>query len=157
MMSSRFTQQATRLPLGETPDPDNPGGHWENRQDPDSGAIVKVWVEDDPDVPNDLGTEDFACEARAFISSGFTGNGTAERWQDSTYMFTDVLRIKYSRTTVLKLSDRVTNITDASGNIIYLEENGEPTVYNVDGTNPVLDPFGNLIEYTAFLSRAEVQ
>jgi hypothetical protein len=59
--------------------------------------------------------------------------------------------------------DRVTNIRNARGQIIWKEEEMEnegvykSTTFDVLGVTPVLDPFGNHIENYALLERAEVQ
>lgn len=154
LTSSRFTQKATLLHQGEQ---NTTTGHWEEKQDPISGAIVRVWVEDDPNTSNETGTQDFACLARSFISGGISGNGAVESWVKGEYENTNILRINFPKNIELTQRDRITNITDNKGNVVYKEVGGAPTIYNVDGVAPVFDPFGSVMEQTALLSRAEIQ
>jgi hypothetical protein len=56
--------------------------------------------------------------------------------------------------------DKVKNIRDASGKPIWYELNypsDTPTVFDVVGTTPISDPFGNVVGYNASLQRAENQ
>jgi hypothetical protein len=60
----------------------------------------------------------------------------------------------------LSKRDRITNVSNAKGEIIWKEEEiqGAPaTVFIVMGVTPVVDPFGNHIENTALIQRAQVQ
>ena len=155
LTSSRFTQEATLLHQGE----ETPEGHWEDRQDPDSGAIIRVWVTDDPNIDNEYGTETFSCMARGFVSGGVNGNGAVESWSNNgEYTNMNVLRLNFPASVQLSQRDRVTNITDRRGNAVYVEDDGvTPTIYDVQAVTPVLDAFGMLIEKTALLSRSENQ
>jgi hypothetical protein len=146
-------------------------GRWEDRQDPITGEIIRVWVPlgvDDPDTPADeslVGT--FPCMARGVIDGGIRVAGTTERWGE-TYVDIDYCRIEFPARIIITKRDRITNIRNRKGQIIWLEEEipegptDEPptfqaTVFEVLGVTPVLDPFGNHTSNVAMLERAEVQ
>lgn len=82
--------------------------------------------------------------------------GTTDKWKD-IYTKSDYLRIK----TMDKIDDtmRVTNVRDVNGKVAWIEEGDseEPTIFDVIGVTPVIEPFGQHLEYDVFLNRSEVQ
>ncbi len=137
---------------------------WEYRQDPDSGAIVKRWI-DNPETPQNefRGGQiiaDVPVMARGVIDGGIRVAGTTERF-DEIYQNVDWVKATFGKNTNITKRDRVTNIrTIRDGTVIWKEEevSGAPaTTFNVMGVTPVLDPFSNLIEFAVLLERAEVQ
>jgi hypothetical protein len=133
LISSRFNMKATVLRQSGTNPQENPGGHWETVQDPDSGAIER--------------------------NGGIRAAGTTQRFSD-IYENVDWAIIQFPASVVLSKYDRVTNISNSKGQLIWREEeiNQAPaTVFQVMGSTPVVDPFGNHIENTALLQRAQVQ
>lgn len=101
---------------------------------------------------------DVPCSAMSFINGGIQGNGTMERWHEGMYRSSDYVRIKTKR--ALLKSQRVTNIRSLTGEVVWQEEefSGEPTIFDVDGSSPVADPFsGSSLEFISTLSRAEIQ
>jgi len=151
--------RATVLRQAGTNPQENPGGHWETVQDPDSGAIEIVWVADeDSDTPGNQ-TLVINCMVRGVTNGGIRAAGTTQRFSD-IYENVDWAIIQFPASVVLSKYDRVTNITNSRGDLIWREEeiNQAPaTVFQVMGSTPVVDPFGNHIENTALLQRAEVQ
>lgn len=149
------------LPSGE--------GHYEIVQDPDSGAIERVWRpastsntlpgSDDIDANDNSGIYTFQCSARGFTDGGIRVAGTTERWSTRGYVDTvDRLTLKFPPNVYLSRRDRITLIRDkASRKVIWKEDDGYPTVYEVDGVTPVIDMYGTVIENSALLTRAEVQ
>lgn len=98
------------------------------------------------------------CSAMPFINGGIKGNGTTERWDEGMYISEDYIKIK-TRHALIK-SQRITNVRALNGEIIWKEEEfgGEPTVFNIDGSAPVTDPFtGQALEFISIASRAEIQ
>lgn len=139
-------------------------GHWEYRQNIDSGAIEKKWI-DDPSTP-DIDEEytpglikDAPVMARGIIDGGIRVSGTTERY--STVLETvDYVTATFPKNVNVTLRDRVTNIRNNFGEVIWKEEQipGAPaTVFNVQGLTPIMDPWGHLLEYQTLLQRAEVQ
>lgn len=101
---------------------------------------------------------DVPCNAASFVNGGIKGNGTTEKWDEGLYISDDYLRLKTKG--ALQKSQRVTNIRSLDGEVVWKEEefNNEPTLYNVDGSAPVTDPFsGKALEFVSILSRAEIQ
>lgn len=116
------------------------------KQNTDTGEIERLWqfVETIPVMARGLGNlrgKDF---------------GSVDKWRDA-YSKSDFLRIK----TTFQIDDtmRVTNVRDASGKIAWIEEGAseDPTIFDVIGSTPVVDPFGESVEYDVFLDRAAVQ
>ncbi|QGH79825.1 head-to-tail stopper [Streptomyces phage Spilled] len=159
LISSRFNMRATVLRQAGTNPQENPGGHWETVQDPDSGAIERVWVPDeDSDTPGDQ-TLVIKCMVRGVTNGGIRAAGTTQRFSE-IYENVDWAIIQFPASVVLSKYDRVTNISNSKGQLIWREEeiNQAPaTVFQVMGSTPVIDPFGNHIENTALLQRAQVQ
>lgn len=115
----------------------------------DSYTSVDRWEVVETNVP---------CSAMPFINGGIKGNGTIEKWDEGLHISDDYIKVKTKR--ALSKSYRVTNIRALDGEVVWKEEefNGEPTLFNVDGSSPVTDPFsGKALEFVSILSRAEIQ
>lgn len=92
-----------------------------------------------------------------YLEGGLRGMGTSESFGDR-YINSDYLRVKTSEE--LDKRWRITNIRNAeTGKVIYQEHvNGDPTIYNVDGSIPVVNPLsGEIDEWVTSISRAEIQ
>lgn len=147
-----------------TPDPViESNGNWTYNQDTETGEIIRLWqptdLTDDPQTPQNEGLQTFRCLARGIIDGGIRVSGTTERFSEM-YENVDYVKITFPASVILSKRDRVTNIRDGKNNIIWKEEEqigSPPTVFNVMGVTPVIDPFGRHIENQALLERAEVQ
>ena len=117
-------------------------------QDPNTGAINKEWNY----------SRTVACSAKGIIS-----NSTSSRSGDR-----QVISNKYSNEQFLEIRtierltarDKITNICDKMGNVIWKEINfptESPTVFEVVGTTPITDPYGNLLAYNTMVKRSENQ
>jgi hypothetical protein len=169
LTSARFNMYADILrqtgPQGPN-DPTASAGEWENRQDPDTGEIIRVWVpaEDDPDtVENEVEMATFPCMARGIVDGGIRVAGTTERW-DEVYVGVDFVRMIFPAHVQMTRRDRITNIRDRDGNVIWREEeafdedgNHPPTIFSVNGITPMPDPFGKHYESVALLERVSTQ
>lgn len=165
LTSARFSMKADVLRQGRAEtefDPTDVSGEWVLQQNPRSGEINRVWQSnpESPDAP--VGTpvlESFDCTARGIIDGGIRVAGTTERFGEM-YQNIDYVKITFPASVKLSKRDRVTNIRDSSGKIIWKEEEtpeAPPTVFNVMGVTPILDPFNRHIESFALLERADVQ
>lgn len=133
-------------------------------QDPDSGEIIRRWKKiptDDPETPeiDESKKYSFKCIARGIIDGGIRVAGTTERFEE-IYANIDYVRITFPANVKLSKRDQVTNIKNQKGVILWREEEipGQPpTVFNVMGVTPIIDPFGNHIEGQALLERANRQ
>lgn len=170
--SAKYDQTATLLRQGySTSNPADPveeSGYYKIQKHPITGEPIRVWVggrlEDDPDTPDideSEGVFRFECQARPIITGGLNSQGTTERWTTKgAYENVDFIEIQFPKDIIVTKRDRITDITDSRGNYIWVEEEGgsfRPTVFDVKGVAPSLDPFGSVIEYFAMLERAEVQ
>lgn len=169
LTGGRFTMKATLLHQGDvdgpTPDPDG-YGTWVKQQDPLTGEIVRVWVANpDPD-PNTPANEsvtvgDISCLARGIVDGGIRVAGTTERFGD-TYENIDYVKLWVPAGGIVPTKrDRVTNIRDLNGHIVWIDEESianpaKSTVFNVNGVTPLFDAFNNTKEWFVLLERAEV-
>jgi len=168
--SSKYEQRATLLRPGdaagaEQPVENEPGGYWKVEQHPLTGQVIRTWVEyteDNPDTPeNETKKNIFECQARAIVTGGLNSQGTTQRWDSKgDYVNVDYVELQVPPDLIITKNDRVTSITDSRGNVIWKEEefgSMKPTVFNVRGVSPVVDPFGSVTEQFVLLERAEVQ
>lgn len=170
LTSSRFNMFADILRQGTpTPPPSDANeefGHWEEQQDPLTHEIIRVWVPatdvpDNPATPEDESLGTIPCIARGIVDGGIRVAGTTERWGE-LYQSVDYVRMVFPKGYALTDRDRVTNIRDKYGNIIWLDEEVDvpgqtyrATVFDVLGVTPIPDPFGRHIENVAMLQKAE--
>lgn len=138
-------------------------GIWVYEQDPDSGAILRRWM-DDPATPQIEGRgvliRDVPLMARGVIDGGIRVAGTTERFSE-TYENVDWVKATFGKGTSITKRDQITNIRNKrTGELLWREEEitaAPATVFNVMGVTPVFDPFSRLVEYAVLLERAEVQ
>lgn len=139
-------------------------GEWVNQQDEDSGEIIRKWEPntlDDPDTVENEGAvlESFNCEARGIVDGGVRVAGTTERF-GQMYEDIDYVKITFPISTKISRRDRITNIRDQSGNVVWKEEDqpdAPPTVFEVTGVTPIIAPFVGAVEQFALLKRAQRQ
>ena len=117
-------------------------------QDPDTGAIKREW--------NYHRTLD--CHAKGVISNSATTRSSDKQVFSNKYMNDQIIQVRTSEK--LTMREKVTNVRDAAGNVIWAEANfptETPTVFEVIGTTPVTDPFGTVIAYNSSMKRSENQ
>jgi hypothetical protein len=117
-------------------------------QDPDTGALKKEW--------NYHRTID--CHAKGVISNSATTRSSDKQIFDNRYKNDQVIQVRTKEK--LTMREKVTNIRDASNNVIWTEINfpsETPTVFEVIGTTPITDPFGNVLGYNSSMKRSENQ
>lgn len=140
-------------------------GRYEYVQDPISGARTRVWVPEAPSESNK--TEDgymagrrVACSARAILEGGIRVTSTTERYSTRGTLDTvDYINFEFPANEVITRRDRITDIRDRDGNLVWIEEEStsRPTIFEVTGVSPVTDPFGGHIKNTSLLARADDQ
>lgn len=178
--SNKYEQTATLLRQGYHPDDPVIGsddilpegstttGNYVTKQDPITGEIIRVWEPAPSGVEDDPGTEGvneshftFECQARGIMTGGLNTQGTAERWTSKgTYENVDFVEMQVAPEVVITKRDKVTNIRNSRGEIVWREEEYgtmSPTVFDVRGVMPSLDPFGSLVEWYVLLERSEIQ
>ena len=129
---SRYTMQAALYVVATT-------------QDPDTGEFNREYVLE----------ETIPCYATAIAASGKDVPGVYEEYYMSgRYKSTDFVRI-YTNNEIPK-QFKVSRITTSDGTM-FTEDTGLPTIYDSNGSVPVVGATGNLMEYVTMLSRSEVQ
>ena len=117
-------------------------------QDADTGAIKREW--------NYHRTVN--CHAKGVISNSATTRSSDRQVFDNKYTNDQIIQVRtYERLTA---REKVTNIRDHSGNVIWSEINfptETPTVFEVIGVTPITDPFGNVLGYNSSMKRSENQ
>lgn len=164
--SAKYDCTAVILKPGGSPDTNN-SGHWEEVEDPISGAIERIWVQDtDPDTPGDQRII-IDCVARGFIDTGIRILGT-DQDVGAVYKKNDLVKIQFPAGIHLTDKDKVTEIrSKKTGALIWREEEMEqladgvwqeiPTVFSVKGVTPVISPMIGHTENFAMLERSEIQ
>ena len=117
-------------------------------QDADTGALVKEWVY----------YKTIDCSAKGVISNSATTRSSDKQVFSNKYMNDQIIQVRTSEK--LTAREKVTNICDNEGNVIWNEINfptETPTVFEVMGTTPVTDPFGRVIAYNSSMKRSENQ
>lgn len=96
-----------------------------------------------------------SCIARAVLGGGIRVVGSTERWTDD-YEPVDWMRM---RTGVrLNKRQRIKNIRSfnprsGEASLMWLDEHGNDIMFDVQGVNPINDPFGTVIEYEVLAKR----
>jgi hypothetical protein len=113
-------------------------------QDEDTGEIVSSWAY----------VKTISCFAWGVTASGKDLPGTFEYF-DKKYAQTDIIRMLTG--SEIHKDWRAMSIRN-DDSIIWVEDTtGQPTLFDARGSVPVVDPFGNVVEYSTMLTRAEVQ
>lgn len=149
-------------------------GDWVDDQDPLTGEIVRIWKEHVrfpgfdglPNTEDDVVVNrETPCIARGTMDGGIRGAGTTEVFGDA-YENIEYVKMWVPSNIRISKRDRVTNIRDPRGRIVWAdEEHTDPfdpndipraTVFNVNGVTPLFDAFNNVREQFVLLQRAEV-
>ena len=124
--------------------------------------VLKQVTVSDPDTRETIRTWEPFKTVKAYvfpyIAGGLRGMGAHEVFEDR-YSNSDFVRVKTQHE--LDKRWRITNIRLAKNGKVIFQENidGPPTIYNVDGSAPIVNHLGGGIvdEWLTTLSRAEVQ
>lgn len=119
----------------------------QQKRDENTGEIKREW----------LYTETVPCLAKSIISSGVR-TPSNDRTIDNRYIIEEIIKIN----TVEKLSrnSKITNIRDLKGQVLWEEAevlNNPPTMFSIVGSTPIVDAFGQILEYETTLQRSEIQ
>lgn len=181
LTSGRMTMSATLLHQGEVNGPidgdidEELYGDWVRSQDPLTHEIVRIWVPKpetgtgyDPGSGTDIPVvrnRSIACLARGIVDGGIRVAGTTERFGD-TYENIDFVKMWVPAGVTISKRDRVTNIRDPRGHIMWLdEEYSDPafddtpraTVFDVNGVTPLFNAFNRMTEQFVLLQRSTVR
>lgn len=117
-------------------------------QDPDTGAIVKQW--------NYYKTID--CHAKGIISNSATTRSSDKQIMSNKYSNEQVVQIRTLERILFR--EKITNIRNKDGIVIWSEINfptETPTVFEVMGSTPITDPFGDVVAWNTTIKRSENQ
>lgn len=117
-------------------------------QDPNTGAIKKEWHYSDT----------LNCHAKGIVSNSASSRSADKQIMNNTYTNQQMIEIR----TMTKLNARykITNIRNKNGVPIWTELNypdETPTVFEIIGITPIMDPFGSIIGYNSTAKRSENQ
>lgn len=117
-------------------------------QDPDTGAMNREWSY----------YKTIDCHAKGVISNSATTRSSDKQVFSNKYINDQVIQVR--TTEKLTAREKVTNVRDMNNNVIWSEinfPNETPTVFELIGTTPITDPFGNVIGYNSSMKRSENQ
>lgn len=118
------------------------------KQDPDSGAIKREWTY----------YKTVNCHAKGVISNSNTTRSGDRQNFDNRYINEQFIQVRTMDK--LFINEKVTNITDSTGMVIWKELNyptETPTVFEVTGVTPMTDALGRVVGYSSNLKRSENQ
>lgn len=117
-------------------------------QDSGTGSIKKEWIY----------SKTMDCHAKGIISNSVTSRNGDKQSFNNRYLNDQVIQIRTMDR--ISLREKVTNIKDSEGTVIWTELNyptETPTVFEVIGSTPITDPFGRVIAYNTTMKRSENQ
>lgn len=117
-------------------------------QDTDSGALKKEWIFD----------KTIPCSAKGIVSNS-TSTRTNDRQQfNNKYAIEQLIQIR--TTEKINIRHKITNIRNKQNEVIWSEldyPSDTPTVFEVVGVTPIMDPFGIILGYNIVAKRSENQ
>ena len=117
-------------------------------QDPATGSLKKDWQFN----------RTIACSAKGTISNSTTSRSGDTQNFSNKYANQQMLQIR--TTTKLIYNEKITNIRNLDGTVIWEEINfpsNTPTVFEVMGVTPITEPMGGIIGYNTTVKRSENQ
>lgn len=120
----------------------------EDYQDQNTGAIKKSWVYE----------KTIPCFAKGIISNSATARSGDSQSISAKYKDTQTIEVRTQAR--LTYRQKITNVRDSQGNVIWFElnyPNDTPTVFEITSSTPITDPFGSLMAYNSVAKRSESQ
>ena len=115
-----------------------------------SGAMTRQWVYD----------RTIECKAATPSNKSGKANTDGKSYGTGSQGYSELLDVKLQTMTRLSKRFRISGITAADGEKIFLEYDKislEDTVFDIVSMHPVLDPFGKISYYECNLRRSQVQ
>lgn len=168
IFGARFSMTAEVLRYSTDPSvdpvtPDPTPGDWTNNQDPITGEIITDWVpgtQDNATTVDVIETTEHVivpCMVQGLYNSGIRTSGADETFGE-VYYNTEYLKMWIPANVTITKRDRVTNIRDANGLLVFQDEEYDPdraTVFNVQGVTPRFDYRNVLIDQFILLEKAQ--
>ena len=117
-------------------------------QNPDTGALKKEWHYH----------RTLDCHGKGVISNSSGSRAGDKQVLSNRYMNEQNIEIRTMEKLIF--SEKITNIRDSQGNVIWSESNypdETPTVFELIGITPITDPFGKVLAYNSSFKRSENQ
>jgi len=118
-------------------------------QDPDTGALNRVWQLH----------KTINCSAKGNISNSSSARGSNQRTKfGQDYKNLNEIQIRTEH--YISFRDKVGNIRQQDGKPIWTEidsPNNTPTIFDITGSTPILDPYGREIAWNLIAARSENQ
>ena len=117
-------------------------------QDESTGAMKREWQF----------TRTVSCSANSTITNSSTRTAGRAQSISNRYLNEQMLQIRTIGRITLR--EKITNIRDAEGTVIWEETNfpnNTPTVFEVMGVTPITEPLGGVIGYNSIIKRSESQ
>jgi hypothetical protein len=117
-------------------------------QDPNTGAIIREWMY----------YKTISGYAKGIITNSATSRSGDQQIFNNRYINDQIIQVRTKDKVTIR--EKITNIRDEKGNVIWSEidfPKESPTVFEVMGTTPITDPFGNVIAYNSTMKRSENQ
>jgi hypothetical protein len=116
-------------------------------QDPNSGEIKRQWIY----------TETLPCLAKSIISSGVRSPSN-DRTVDTQYRVEEIIKVM----TLVKLprNAKLSNIRDLNEKVLWEEaeiSGNPPTIFDIVGSTPIIDGFGQILEFETTVQRSDIQ
>jgi len=112
-----------------------------------TGEIVREWVV----------AETIPCLARTIIVDNLSNTDTGKVFKKT---FKETQGIKLKSASKISSRKKITNVRNATDQVVLFSENkidDGPTIYDVESSTPVFDPFGKIAYYDTLLYRSDVQ
>ena len=117
-------------------------------QDPATGSLKKEWQFN----------RTIACSAKGTINNSTAIRSGDKQAFSNKYANEQMLQVR--TTTKLIYSEKITNVRNLDGTVIWEEINfpsNTPTVFEVMGVTPITEPMGGIIGYNTTVKRSENQ
>jgi hypothetical protein len=130
-------------------------------RDPDSGQISRVWDYEHPGTVRNLTVGILGGGIRVVGSTEMWGEDYEEIEWAKMYISSQLIKMDVTDENLNVIGEenvyitrrwRVTNIRqDDTGKYLWIGDDGEPIVFNIMGITPIMDPFGDPVEYELLL------
>lgn len=117
-------------------------------QDPETGAIKKEWTY----------YKTVPCHAKGVVTNSATRGNSDVQTIGNRYLNEQLIQVR--TLDKLTIREKITNIRNKDGISIWTEldsPSNTPTVFEVKGTTPMMDPFGTIVGYNSIMKRSENQ
>ena|ERR1044072_9167886 len=101
--------------------------------------------------------KEIPCAISSFVSTSFKAQPTNESFREE---YDKIQYLKMKTDFNVGRNVQITNIRNGAGEVLYREvelKGAPPTRYNAQGSAPMQDPFGSVVQYDTLLVRASDQ